>query len=79
MTWQKNGSAVTASSTISISTSGGTSTLRVTSVSSSDAGSYTCTATNAGGSATSNAATLTIGSEYLRLIRILLNKVGFNY
>ena len=35
----------------------------MTSVSSSDAGSYTCTATNAGGSVTSNAATLTVSSE----------------
>ena len=35
----------------------------MSSVSSSDAGSYTCTATNAGGSVTSNAATLTVSGE----------------
>jgi hypothetical protein len=51
--WKKNGTAI----------SGGTNaTLTLTNVQSSDSGSYAMTATNSQGSATSNAATLTINS-----------------
>ena len=64
ISWQKDSVTLVPSATVTINTSGGTSMLLLDFISSTDAGSYTCTATNAGGSTTSNSATLTIGSEY---------------
>lgn len=56
--WEKDGVTLTNSGTISGATS---TTLTISNVTASDAGSYVAIATNSAGSATSNAATLTIG------------------
>lgn len=55
--WQKDGVALANGSNISGAT---TATLTITGVSAADAGSYRAVATNAGGSVTSTAATLTV-------------------
>ena len=62
--WQKDGSGITFSSSITVHTSGNMSTLTVKPVSTTDAGSYTCTASNDAGSVTSNAAALQVTGEY---------------
>jgi sugar lactone lactonase YvrE len=58
--WQKNGVNLSDGGTISGAT---TSTLTITGISAADAGNYTAVASNSAGTATSNAATLTIGSS----------------
>ncbi len=55
--WYKNGTALSNSSTISGAT---TATLSISTVASADAGNYTVVATNSVGTATSNAASLTV-------------------
>ena len=66
--WQKDGSSIIFSSSITVNTSENRSTLILKPVSTSDAGSYTCTASNDAGSVTSNAATLQVTSEYNELL-----------
>ena len=61
--WQKDGSGIIFSSSITVHTSGNMSTLTVKPVSTTDAGSYTCTASNDAGSVTSNAATLQVTGD----------------
>ena len=65
ITWQKDGVAIVPSPSITVMMSGDMSTLTLSSVTSTDAGSYSCVASNAQGSATSASATLTLESEYL--------------
>ena len=62
--WKKEGSGTIFSSSITVDTSGNMSTLTVKPVSTTDAGNYTCTASNDAGSVTSNAATLQVTGEY---------------
>ena len=62
--WQKDGSSIITSSSVTVHKSGNMSTLTLRHVSTTDAGSYTCTASYVGGSVTSNAATLEVTGEY---------------
>ena len=66
--WQKDGSNIIFSSSITINTSGNMSTLILRHVSTTDAGSYTCTVSNDVGSVTSKAATLQVTGEYNELL-----------
>ena len=65
--WQKDGSSIITSSSVTVHKSGNMSTLTLKHVSTTDAGSYTCTASYVGGSATSKAATLQVTGEYYEL------------
>ena len=66
--WQKDGSGIIFSSSITVDPSGKMSTLTLKHVSTTDAGSYTCTASNDAGSVTSNTATLQVTGEYNELL-----------
>ena len=65
--WQKDGSSIIFYPSITDNTSGNMSTLILKHVSTTDAGSYTCTVSNDAGSVTSNAATLQVTGEYNEL------------
>ena len=64
--WQKNGNSIITSSTVI--TSENMSKLTLECVSTTDAGGYTCTASNDAGSVTSDAATLQVTGEYNELL-----------
>ena len=67
--WQKDGSDdIILYPSITVNTSENMSTLILKPVSTSDAGSYTCTASNDAGSVTSKAATLQVTGEYNELL-----------
>ena len=66
--WQKDGSRIILSHSITVNTSGNMSTLTLKPVSTTDAGRYTCTASNDAGSVTSYAATLQVTGEYNELL-----------
>ena len=65
--WQKDGSSIITSSSVTVHKLGNSSTLTLKHVSTTDAGSYTCTASYVGGSVTSKAATLQVTGEYYEL------------
>ena len=65
--WQKDGSGIIFSSSITVNTSENMSTLILKHVSTTDAGSYTCTVRNDAGPVTSNAATLQVTGEHYEL------------
>ena len=68
--WQKDGSGIIFSSSITVNTSGNMSTLTLMPVSTTNAGSYTCTASNDAGTVTSNAATLQVTGEYYEVFTL---------
>ena len=70
--WQKDGSSIITSSSVTVHKSGNMSTLTLKHVSTTDAGSYTCTASYVGGSVTSKAATLQVTGAVQWIILLCL-------